>query len=165
MVRYDQRGTGNNPDTLPDGYRMQDMAAELHQALREAGIRRYCVTGHALGALIGLQLALDHPDAVSGLVLVNGWLTLNDHTRRCFQVRERLLQAGGAEAVERSRCFFTRRTGWRQTHREWKPKKRWLWRIFRGNQSAASPQRPESGGFQRPRRADPVPDADHLLAG
>ncbi|AMO48931.1 Alpha/beta hydrolase fold [Enterobacter sp. FY-07] len=116
VVRYDQRGTGNNPDTLPEGYRMQDMAAELHQALGEAGIHRYCVAGHALGALIGLQLALDHPDAVSGLVLVNGWLTLNDHTRRCFQVRERLLQAGGAEAWVQAQPLFLYPADWMAAH-------------------------------------------------
>jgi aminoacrylate hydrolase len=40
---------------------MAQMAEELAQALAEAGIARYCVVGHALGALIGLQLALDAP--------------------------------------------------------------------------------------------------------
>lgn len=98
VVCYDQRGTGNNPDALPEAYSLTQMANELAQALAAAGIARYAVVGHALGALIGLQLAHDNPDAVSGLMCVNGWLTLNAHTRRCFQVRERLLHAGGAQA-------------------------------------------------------------------
>jgi pimeloyl-ACP methyl ester carboxylesterase len=32
VVSYDQCGTGNNPATLPDGYRIADMAAELLSA-------------------------------------------------------------------------------------------------------------------------------------
>jgi aminoacrylate hydrolase len=79
VVCYDQRGTGNNPDTLPEGYSLAQMADELAQALAEAGIARYSVVGHALGALVGLQLALDRPDALTALVCVNGWLTLNAH--------------------------------------------------------------------------------------
>jgi pimeloyl-ACP methyl ester carboxylesterase len=63
VVSYDQSGTGNNPATLPDGYSMADMAAELLSALQQAGINRFCVVGHALGALVGLQLAQDYPAA------------------------------------------------------------------------------------------------------
>jgi aminoacrylate hydrolase len=95
LVSYDQNGTGENAGPLPAGYSMATMAQELNQALQAAGIC-FALVGHALGALIALQLALDFPEAVSGLVLVNGWLTLSPHTRRCFQVRERLLHAGGA---------------------------------------------------------------------
>lgn len=116
VVRYDQRGTGNNPAVLPDGYRMEEMAAELYQALQAAGITRFCLIGHALGALIGLQLALDYPEAVNGLVLVNGWLTLNDSTRRCFQVRERLLAAGGAEAWVQAQPLFLYPADWMAAH-------------------------------------------------
>lgn len=112
VVRYDQRGTGNNPGALPGGYAMQDMAAELYHALQAAGIPRFCVIGHALGALIGMQLALDFPQAVSGLVLVNGWLRLHDHTLRCFQVRERLLEAGGAEAWVQAQPLFLYPADW-----------------------------------------------------
>lgn len=61
VVCYDQRGTGNNPDTLAEDYSIAQMAAELHQALVAAGIERYAVVGHALGALVGMQLALDYP--------------------------------------------------------------------------------------------------------
>jgi pimeloyl-ACP methyl ester carboxylesterase len=34
-------------------------AGELFSALQAAGIARFALVGHALGALIGLQLALD----------------------------------------------------------------------------------------------------------
>ena len=98
LVSYDHNGTGENGGPLPAGYSMAQMAQELYAALLEAGIGRFALVGHALGALIGLQLALDHPEAISALVLVNGWLTLSPHTRRCFLVRERLLHAGGAQA-------------------------------------------------------------------
>ncbi|QLA66963.1 pyrimidine utilization protein D [Enterobacter pasteurii] len=106
VVCYDQRGTGNNPDTLPEGYTLAQMADELAQALAAAGITRYCAVGHALGALVGMQLALDRPDALIALVCVNGWLALHDHTRRCFSVRERLLHAGGARAWVEAQPLF-----------------------------------------------------------
>ncbi len=107
LVSYDHNGTGENAGPLPAGYSLATMAGELFSALQAAGIARFALVGHALGALIGLQLALDRPEAVSALALVNGWLSLSPHTRRCFQVRERLLHAGGAQAwVERSRYFL-----------------------------------------------------------
>ncbi|MEH0885779.1 pyrimidine utilization protein D [Enterobacter sp. UNJFSC 003] len=112
VVCYDQRGTGSNPDTLPEAYSLAQMADELAQALALAGITRYCVVGHALGALIGLQLALDRHDALSALVCVNGWLTLNAHTRRCFQIRERLLHAGGAQAWVEAQPLFLYPADW-----------------------------------------------------
>ncbi len=112
MVCYDQRGTGNNPDTLPEGYSLAQMADELAQALTDAGILRYTVVGHALGALVGLQLAIDKPDAVSALVCINGWLTLNAHTRRCFDVRERLLHSGGAQAWVEAQPLFLYPADW-----------------------------------------------------
>ena len=112
VVCYDQRGTGNNPDTLPEGYSLAQMADELAQALTDAGILRYTVVGHALGALVGLQLAIDKPDAVSALVCINGWLTLNAHTRRCFDVRERLLHSGGAQAWVEAQPLFLYPADW-----------------------------------------------------
>ena len=88
------------------------MAAELHQALVAAGIERYAVVGHALGALVGMQLALDYPASVTVLVSVNGWLRINAHTRRCFQVRERLLYSGGAQAWVEAQPLFLYPADW-----------------------------------------------------
>lgn len=129
LVCYDHNGTGENRGPLPENYSMATMAQELFSALQAAGIMRFALVGHALGALIGMQLALDYPRAVSALVLVNGWLTLSPHTRRCFQVRERLLHAGGAGGSRLSRCFSIRRSGWRPACRVSKRKTRWLLAI------------------------------------
>ena len=112
VVCYDQRGTGNNPDTLAEDYSIAQMAAELHQALVAAGIEHYAVVGHALGALVGMQLALDYPASVTVLISVNGWLRINAHTRRCFQVRERLLYSGGAQAWVEAQPLFLYPADW-----------------------------------------------------
>lgn len=112
LVSYDHNGTGENGGPLPTGYSMAAMAQELNAALQAAGIERFALVGHALGALIGLQLALDYPAAISALVLVNGWLTLSPHTRRCFLVRERLLHAGGAQAWVEAQPLFLYPAEW-----------------------------------------------------
>ena len=107
VVCYDQRGTGNNPDTLAEDYSIAQMAAELHQALVAAGIEHYAVVGHALGALVGMQLALDYPASVTVLISVNGWLRINAHTRRCFHLLRRLnalKRADFSHHADRIRC-------------------------------------------------------------
>ncbi|KGD72971.1 aminoacrylate hydrolase [Tatumella morbirosei] len=112
VVTYDQRGTGNNPDQLPENYSMQQMADELAAALDARGIDRYCIAGHALGGLIGLQLAASYPQRVTGVVVINGWLSLNAHTRRCFRVRQELLLNVGVEAFVRAQPLFLYPADW-----------------------------------------------------
>lgn len=112
VVVYDQRGTGRSPDALPEGYSMRDMAAELAAALAEHGIEQYAVVGHALGGMVAMQMALDYPDRLTGLVIVNGWLRLNPHTRRCFTVRQQLLLNVGVEAYVRAQPLFLYPADW-----------------------------------------------------
>jgi pimeloyl-ACP methyl ester carboxylesterase len=45
----------------------------FRQAFARLGIERPVVVGHSLGTLVALALALDDPDAVSGLVLLSGY--------------------------------------------------------------------------------------------
>ncbi|MGB9098723.1 pyrimidine utilization protein D [Erwinia sp.] len=112
VVVYDQRGTGRSPDSLPEGYSMRDMAAELADELAALGIDSYDVIGHALGGMVAMQLAVDFPERVSRLVIVNGWLRLNAHTRRCFTVRQELLLNVGVEAYVRAQPLFLYPADW-----------------------------------------------------
>lgn len=116
VVVYDQRGTGRSADALPDGYSMQDMASELALALAQHGITECDVVGHALGGMIGLQMALDYPALVSRVVVINGWLSLDAHTRRCFQVRQDLLLNVGVEAFVRAQPLFLYPADWLSEH-------------------------------------------------
>lgn len=112
VVVYDQRGTGRSPDTLPEGYSMQQMAAELAILLAQHHIMQFDIVGHALGGMVAMQLALDYPERVSRLVLVNGWLRLDAHTRRCFSVRQDLLLNVGVEAYVRAQPLFLYPADW-----------------------------------------------------
>ncbi|MXS16734.1 pyrimidine utilization protein D [Klebsiella oxytoca] len=112
LVSYDHNGTGENGGPLPAGYSMAQMAQELYAALLEAGIGRFALIGHALGALIGMHPARAHPEAIGALVLVTGGLTLPPHPRRCFLVRERLLHAGGAQAWVEAQPLFLYPAEW-----------------------------------------------------
>lgn len=116
VVTYDQRGTGRSQDTLPEGYSMAMMAAELADALQQHDIQHYDIVGHALGGLIGLQLALDFPERVGRVVVINGWLSLDPHTQRCFRVRQDLLLNVGVEAFVRAQPLFLYPAEWLARH-------------------------------------------------
>ncbi|MCP2003943.1 UNVERIFIED_ORG: aminoacrylate hydrolase [Buttiauxella agrestis ATCC 33320] len=116
LVVYDQRGTGANQQPLPADYSLADMAQEIHSAMLHHGIEHYCVLGHALGGLVAMQLALDYPTAIDALAVINGWLQLNAHTRRCFAVRETLLRDSGPAAYLQAQPLFLYPADWMAAH-------------------------------------------------
>lgn len=106
VVLYDHRGTGRSGGTLPEGYSIGHMADDVVEVLDRAGIARAHLMGHALGGLVGLDLALRAPARVGKLVLVNAWAAPNAHSRRCFDVRRDLLRDTGVEAYVRAQPIF-----------------------------------------------------------
>ena len=45
----------------------------LRRAFARLGLERPVVVGHSWGTMVALAMALDHPDAVGGLVLLSGY--------------------------------------------------------------------------------------------
>ena len=70
------------------------MADELAALLKKLEVQACHFVGHALGGLVGLELALSKPKLLQSLVLVNAWSSANPHTLRCFNIRKALLAAG-----------------------------------------------------------------------
>ena len=107
VITYDQGGTGRERATqLPIGYAISDMADEVQAILDATGTTACHFVGHALGGLVGIDLALRHPDRVRSLTVVNGWATADAHTRRCFEIRVALLEGAGPEAYVRAQPIF-----------------------------------------------------------
>lgn len=116
VIAYDQRGTGRSAEALPAAYRIGHMAKDVLELLDSTGTARCHLVGHALGGLVGLQLALDAPERVASLVLVNAWSQPNPHSARCFDARLALLGALGPRAYVEAQPIFLYPADWCVAH-------------------------------------------------
>jgi aminoacrylate hydrolase len=119
VIAYDQSGTGRSPGSLPPGYSIADMAAEVALLLDQLGVQRTHFIGHALGGLIGLQLAVDRPALIDRLVLVNAWAKTHPHTLRCFAARKSLLLNTGPDAYVQAQPLFLYPAAWLADRQDW----------------------------------------------
>lgn len=118
VIVYDQRGTGANAGDLPDDYAIANMADDVVTVLDNAGIASCHFAGHALGGLVGLELARRNPSRLESLVLVNTWARVDSHTRRCFEARTALLKHVGVEAYVRAQPIFLYPAVWLSEHED-----------------------------------------------
>jgi aminoacrylate hydrolase len=116
VIVYDHRGTGKNSESLSDGYAIADMADDVVEILDDVGVARCHFIGHALGGLVGLDIALRAPSRLASLVLVNAWATVDSHTLRCFAVRKALLDHVGSEAYVHAQPIFLYPAAWLSQH-------------------------------------------------
>jgi pimeloyl-ACP methyl ester carboxylesterase len=69
LIRYHKRGWVGSTHTPPP-VTIEDHAADAAALLEHLGVRRAHIAGHSTGASIGAQLALDHPEKVHTLTLL-----------------------------------------------------------------------------------------------
>lgn len=69
LIHYHRRGYGESARQATP-LSMTEQAADAHALLRHLGIARAHVVGHSFGGAIALQLALDAPEAVHSLALL-----------------------------------------------------------------------------------------------
>jgi haloacetate dehalogenase len=86
VVCPDLRGYGESskPPTTPDHqpYSKRAMAGDCLALMGALGHRRFAVVGHDRGAYVASRLALDHPDAVSQLVVMDA-VPIGEALARC----------------------------------------------------------------------------------
>jgi pimeloyl-ACP methyl ester carboxylesterase len=68
---YDQRGHGRS-QRPPTGYSLGQLAGDLDGLT--GGLGPAAVVGHSFGGVVGLRHAIDHPDRVTALVLVDSFV-------------------------------------------------------------------------------------------
>jgi haloacetate dehalogenase len=86
VVCPDLRGYGESskPSATPDhsAYSKRVMAADCLALMRALGHPRFCAAGHDRGLYVAQRLALDHPDAVLRLCLMEG-IPIGEALARC----------------------------------------------------------------------------------
>lgn len=112
VVTYDHRGTGRSTRELPAGYTVAHMAQDMVKVMDALGVAKAHVVGHAAGGNAGLQLALDHPERLGKLVVVNGWSRPDPHIRRCFDTRIHLLNDSGPGPYVHAQPIFLYPADW-----------------------------------------------------
>ncbi len=117
VVLYDQRGTGRSDRALPSPYAVGHMSRDIAAIIEAVGGPAH-VVGHAAGGLAGLQLALDRPDLVRSLTVINGWSRPDPHIARCFRTRLSLLNDSGPEAYVHAQPLFLYPANWTSENAE-----------------------------------------------
>ncbi len=112
VILYDHRGTGRSDRSLKPDHSVASMAGDMVAVLDATKTAQAHVVGHAAGGNAGLQLALDHPNRLSRLVVVNGWSRPDPHVARCFAARTRLLEAFGPAAYVEAQALFLYPPDW-----------------------------------------------------
>ena len=70
ITAYDLRGHGLS-DITPTGYTSADLAKDLGALLDALGLEKVLIVGHSFGGTVGLHFALENPDRVQGLVMMD----------------------------------------------------------------------------------------------
>src|SRR5699024_8195970 len=74
VIAIDLRGYGASDkptETSPDTYSKRTMGADVVAIAKELGEESFALIGHDRGALVGVRTALDHPDTVTHLGILD----------------------------------------------------------------------------------------------
>ncbi len=83
---------------LPDTYTVAQMAADTYEAMKAVGIETANIFGASQGGMIGLEIAIDHPEFVKKILVAS--TTVNTSSTNQEVVEEWLRLAGEGKAQE-----------------------------------------------------------------
>ena len=106
VICYDHVGTGRSRSDAECPRSIAGMADDIVRVLDAAGVDAAHVVGHAIGGIVGIEMATRHPKRMRSLTVVNGWGRADAFLRRCFEVRKQILNASGAQAYVRAQPLF-----------------------------------------------------------
>ena len=98
VLNYDLAGHGNS--AVPDGeITLRTFSEQLVALLDHLGIASVAAVGFSLGGMINRRLAMDHPDRVWALGILNSPHERGEEGQRLVEQRAKDTSAGGAEAT------------------------------------------------------------------
>jgi pimeloyl-ACP methyl ester carboxylesterase len=73
VIAFDRPGFGHSDRPTDRDWGPREQAALFARALTQLGVVRPTVVGHSWGTLVAVAMAIHHPEAVGGLVLLSGY--------------------------------------------------------------------------------------------
>ena len=116
VILYDHRGTGRSDRALPETVTVEQMGHDILMLIDDLDLQEATVIGHAAGAVAGLSAALEAPERIPRLILVNGWSGPDPHFARCFDARLALLRNSGPRAYIEAQPIFLFPANWISDH-------------------------------------------------
>jgi pimeloyl-ACP methyl ester carboxylesterase len=103
LITYSRRGYGGSGAAEP-AVTLAEQAADCRRLLSHLGVTRAHVVGHSLGGAIALQLALDEPELVHTLALLEAGLLVGEsadvYRAGLLESRRRYEEVGAEVAVD-----------------------------------------------------------------
>ena len=101
VVAMDHRGQGKSEaPSSPDDYSVSIFAQDVCGLLQHLGISKACVGGHSMGGFMALEFALEHPEMVAALVLVDTSSGQWERDPEYEKVRAKLKELAQTEGME-----------------------------------------------------------------
>jgi aminoacrylate hydrolase len=116
VIAFDQRGTGRSDRAISDTPTIEGIGEDILALMDALGIPSAVIMGHAIGGMAGMVVALDEPERVAKLVVINGWALIDPYTIRCFSTRLTLLKAAGVEDYVYAQPIFLYPPQWTSDH-------------------------------------------------
>ena len=103
VVSMTQRGHGGSSSAA--SYRTRDFAADAAALVATLELPPVLVVGHSMGAVNALRMAIDHPDAVRGVVAAGGFASFSDKPELVDFVKSQMLTLGAQVPRELAEAF------------------------------------------------------------
>lgn len=81
MIYLDQRGVARSTGTEHCDYTMERMVKDFEEVRAYLGIEKWLTMGHSFGGLLQMGYALQHPEAIKGMLMINAALDMQE----CFE--------------------------------------------------------------------------------
>ncbi|MET7466832.1 alpha/beta hydrolase [Nonomuraea sp. NPDC005501] len=94
LLSLDLPGHGDSPESPTGAYTVQSMADAVLDELRVRKLRGVVLVGHSAGGLVALDIAVAHPDLVSGVLLIDSNMALTAADRRVNRRRAEESETG-----------------------------------------------------------------------
>jgi len=71
VIRYDQIGHGLTGPAIDDDYTLSSFVGDIHAVAEKLELESFTLAGNSMGGWIAMGYALEHPERLNGLVLVD----------------------------------------------------------------------------------------------